>query len=85
MELDHQAELATRMGATHSAISRIESGQHSTSVQTLQRLAAALEMRVVMSFEHDPGDCALDGQVATVDPCQCRSRDQQSSGPSPMT
>ena len=36
------------MGTSHSAISRIESGQHSTSVQTLQRLAAALEMRFVM-------------------------------------
>lgn len=49
-----QEELATRMGTSHSAISRIESGQHSTSVQTLQRLAAALEMRFVMGFEHGP-------------------------------
>ena len=43
------------MGTSHSAISRIESGQHSTSVQTLQRLAAALEMRFVMGFEHGTG------------------------------
>jgi ribosome-binding protein aMBF1 (putative translation factor) len=49
-----QEELAQRMGTSHSAISRIESGQHSTSVQTLQRLAAALEMRFVMGFEHGP-------------------------------
>lgn len=49
-----QEELAARMGTSHSAISRIESGQHSTSVQTLQRLAAALEMRFVMGFEHGP-------------------------------
>ncbi len=49
-----EEELATRMGTSHSAISRIESGQHSTSVQTLQRLAAALEMRFVMGFEHGP-------------------------------
>jgi ribosome-binding protein aMBF1 (putative translation factor) len=55
MELEFtQHELATRMGTSHSAISRIESGQHSTSVQTLQRLAAALEMRFVMGFEHGP-------------------------------
>src|SRR5438270_720831 len=47
-----QEQLAERMGTSHSAISRIESGQHSTSVQTLQRLAAALEMRFVMGFEH---------------------------------
>jgi DNA-binding XRE family transcriptional regulator len=50
-----QAQLAERMGTSHSAISRIESGQHSTSVQTLQRLAEALEMRFVMGFEH-PAD-----------------------------
>jgi ribosome-binding protein aMBF1 (putative translation factor) len=51
-----QEHLAERMGTSHSAISRIESGQHSTSVQTLQRLAAALEMRFVMGFEHGPAD-----------------------------
>ena len=51
-----QEELAQRMGTSHSAISRIESGQHTTSVQTLQRLAAALEMRFVMGFEHGPAD-----------------------------
>jgi ribosome-binding protein aMBF1 (putative translation factor)/phage-related protein len=57
MELDlTQEQLATRMGTSHSAISRIESGQHSTSVQTLQRLAAALEMRFVMGFEHGPAE-----------------------------
>ncbi len=51
-----QEELAARMGTSHSAISRIESGQHSTSVQSLQRLAAALEMRFVMGFEHGPAE-----------------------------
>jgi ribosome-binding protein aMBF1 (putative translation factor) len=51
-----QKELASRMGTSHSAISRIESGQHSTSVRTLQRLAAALEMRFVMGFEHGPAE-----------------------------
>ena len=51
-----QEELAKRMGTSHSAISRIESGQHSTSVQTLQRRAAALEMRFVMGFEHGPAE-----------------------------
>lgn len=51
-----QEELATRMGTSHSAISRIESGQHSTSVQTLQRLAATLEMRFVIGFEHGPAE-----------------------------
>jgi ribosome-binding protein aMBF1 (putative translation factor) len=51
-----QEQLAKRMGTSHSAISRIESGQHSTSVRTLQRLAAALEMRFVMGFEHGPDE-----------------------------
>lgn len=51
-----QEQLAARMGTSNSAISRIESGQHSTSVQTLQRLAAALDMRFVMGFEHGPAD-----------------------------
>jgi len=51
-----QEQLADRMGTSHSAISRIESGQHSTSVQTLQRLGEALEMRFVMGFEYGPED-----------------------------
>lgn len=53
MELElTQEQLAERMGTSHSAISRIESGQHSTSVQTLQRLAEALEMRFLIGFEY---------------------------------
>ena len=51
-----QEQLAHRMGTSHSAISRIESGQHSTSVQTLQRLAEALEMRFLIGFEHGPAE-----------------------------
>jgi ribosome-binding protein aMBF1 (putative translation factor) len=49
-----QEQLAGRMGTSHSAISRIESGQHRTSVTTLQRLAEALEARFVMGFESGP-------------------------------
>jgi ribosome-binding protein aMBF1 (putative translation factor) len=49
-----QEQLAERMGTSHSAISRIESGQHQTSVATLQRLAEALEVRFVMGFERGP-------------------------------
>lgn len=45
-----QKELAARMGTSHSAISRIEGGQHPTSVETLRRLAAALETRLVVGF-----------------------------------
>ena len=49
-----QEQLAERMGTSHSAISRIESGQHRTSVATLERLAHALEVRFVMGFETGP-------------------------------
>lgn len=49
-----QQQLAERMGTSHSAISRIEGGQHRTSVATLQRLAEALEVRFVMGFESGP-------------------------------
>jgi ribosome-binding protein aMBF1 (putative translation factor) len=46
-----QQQLAERMGTSHSAISRIESGQHSTNVDTLRRLAEALGLRLVLGFE----------------------------------
>ena len=49
-----QRELAERMGTSHSAISRIESGQHQTSVETLKRLAEALELRLLIGFERGP-------------------------------
>lgn len=45
-----QSELADRMGTSHSAISRIERGQHATTVQTLRRLAEALETHLVVGF-----------------------------------
>ena len=51
-----QEQLAERMGTSHSAISRIESGQHRTSVATLQRLADALGVRFVMGFESGPAE-----------------------------
>src|SRR5262245_24198225 len=51
-----QHELAERMGTSHSAISRIESGQHKTSVETLRRLADALELRFVVGFESGTPD-----------------------------
>ena len=46
-----QEQLAERMGTSHSAISRIESGQHRTTVATLERLAQALDARLVLGFE----------------------------------
>jgi ribosome-binding protein aMBF1 (putative translation factor) len=46
-----QQQLAERMGTTASVISRIESGQHRTSTETLRRLAEALEGNAVVGFE----------------------------------
>lgn len=46
-----QKELADRMKTSHSAISRIESGQYPTKPETLHRLAKALGLRFVMGFE----------------------------------
>lgn len=49
-----QQELAERVGTSHSVISRIESGQHPTSVTTLRRLAAAFETHLVVGFSDEP-------------------------------
>jgi transcriptional regulator with XRE-family HTH domain len=46
-----QQELAQRIGTSHSALSRLESGRHKTSVATLQRVAEALGVRLVIGFE----------------------------------
>jgi ribosome-binding protein aMBF1 (putative translation factor) len=51
-----QQQLAERMGTSHSAISRIESGRHTTSAETLRRLAEALGVRFVMGFESGPAE-----------------------------
>ena len=51
-----QQQLAGRVGTSHSAISRLESGRHKTSVETLQRVAEALGVRLVLGFESGPRD-----------------------------
>ncbi len=49
-----QEELARLVGTSHSAISRIETGQHRTGVETLRRIAKALDVRLVIGFEAGP-------------------------------
>ena len=49
-----QKELARRVGTSHSAISRLESGRHKTGVETLRRVAKALGLRLVLGFESGP-------------------------------
>lgn len=46
-----QQELADLVGTSHSQISRIESGRHRTNLQTLQRIATALNRNLVLGFE----------------------------------
>jgi len=59
-----QQELAERIGTSHSVISRIESGQHATSVTTLRRLADAFETHLVVGFEDEPDKATDVGLVA---------------------
>jgi ribosome-binding protein aMBF1 (putative translation factor) len=46
-----QEQLAELIGTSHSQISRIESGRHRTNLDTLSRIAHALDMRMVVGFE----------------------------------
>jgi transcriptional regulator with XRE-family HTH domain len=70
-----QKQLAERMGTSHSAISRVESGQHRTSVATLERLAEALEVRFVMGFETGPREAPV-RELVTLNALGRSSSDQ---------
>jgi ribosome-binding protein aMBF1 (putative translation factor) len=64
-ELDlSQQELADRMGTTVAVISRLERGRQNFSPSTLKRLAAALDTRLVYTFE--PTDRAAPEYVDTL-------------------
>jgi len=45
-----QEELAKRAGTSHSQISRLESGQHHSSVATLEKIAEALDLDLAVTF-----------------------------------
>ena len=53
-----QQDLAERMRTTKSVISRVESGQHRTSTETLRRLAEALDGHALIGFDFEPGGAA---------------------------
>lgn len=61
-----QAELAERMGTTASVISRIESGQHPTSVKTLKRVAEAFGTNLVVGFSDGVRESDASRDLATV-------------------
>ena len=55
--IDHglsQTQLAERAGVSHSVVSRIETGQHRTNLDTLARMARSLGRRLAISFEPLP-------------------------------
>jgi ribosome-binding protein aMBF1 (putative translation factor) len=53
-----QAEIASRMGTTESAISRLESGRVKPSTRTLERYARATGHKLHISFEPISNDSA---------------------------
>lgn len=53
-----QEQLAKRVGTSYSQISRIESGRQRTSLETLLRIARALDLRMVIGFEETLGEAA---------------------------
>jgi ribosome-binding protein aMBF1 (putative translation factor) len=46
-----QAELGRRIGSTQPAIARLEAGRVSPTLETLDRVAAALEVELVVGFQ----------------------------------
>lgn len=48
-----QQDLARRVGTTASVISRIESGRHSTTANTLRRVFEALDGRLLIGIEYE--------------------------------
>jgi DNA-binding XRE family transcriptional regulator len=53
-----QQEVATAAGTSHSAISRLESGTHTPSLATLQKIAAVLDEELILCFQS-----TVDGEV----------------------
>lgn len=51
-----QEQLADLVGTSNSQISRIESGRHRTNLDTLSRIAHALDLRIVLGFESTRSD-----------------------------
>lgn len=67
--MDHgltQQELASRVGTSYSQISRIESGRQRTSMETLLRIAHALDLKMLVGFEETAGDHARERQIVAI-------------------
>lgn len=67
--MDHgltQQELAERVGTSHSQISRIESGRHKTSLDTLLRIARALDLKMIVGFESQSSEGKVERQLVAL-------------------
>jgi len=60
-----QEQLAGRIGTTASAISRLESGQHMPSMETLRKLAHASGGHLLVGFEV-PGEAAKHRELVAI-------------------
>lgn len=61
-----QEQLAKRVGTSYSQISRIESGRQKTSLEMLQRIAHALNLRLVIGFEIASGPGAKQRDLVAI-------------------
>lgn len=63
-----QAELATRIGTTQSAVARLESsmGKHSPSIGTLRRYASALGYRLQVHLVKEKGRTGFKQETCSV-------------------
>ena len=67
--MDHglsQQELAQRVGTSYSQISRIENGRQRTSLETLLRIAHALDLKMVVGFEETTGAAAGHRELVAI-------------------
>lgn len=58
-----QEQLAERIGTSNSQISRLESGTHVPTIETLRRIGDALDLRLVISFESKDGQAAGESET----------------------
>lgn len=61
-----QKELADKIGTSHSAISRLESGQAAITLKTMKRIAEALGGRLVVGFELESSDGNAASELVAV-------------------
>jgi DNA-binding XRE family transcriptional regulator len=61
-----QDQLAKKVGTSYSQISRIESGRQKTSLDMLQRVAHALDLKLVVGFESTAVADAGQRQVVAI-------------------